>query len=443
MSDQASALSSHASLLFAGARVLDPASGFDGEGFVAVREGLIASIGAERPGGAFDEIHDAHGLWLMPGIVDLAARFREPGESHKATFASETRAAQSAGITAVTIPPDTQPPIASPAVVDRIRGIAGRVGGLDVYLIGALTQDLAGESLAEMSALRQAGCVGVGNAGFGLRDSLVGRRALEYAQGLGLTVHVFAQNPALANRGCAHEGPVATRLGLPAIPVAAEVSAIRFWISLVEDTGAAVHFGRLSTARGAEMVDAAQKRGLRVSADVAAHQLFLTAEDVEGFNAMAHVLPPLRSRADREGLRAAVARGVIAAICSDHQPHEADAKINPFPLTEPGISGLETLLPLSLQLVHERTLEPLAMAARLSAGPARVLGVQAGRLAVGEPANLVLFNAHLRQILSRENFSSAGRNTPFIGRDLPGRVTLTLHRGRVVHRASPGSGPAG
>jgi dihydroorotase len=423
------------SRLLAGGRVLDPASGFDGDGFVAVRGGLIESVGASKPGGSFDEVLDVRGQWVMPGVVDLAARFREPGGSHKATFASETRAAQSAGITAVTIPPDTQPPIATPAMVDRIRGIAGRVGGLDVYMLGALTQNLAGESLAEMSALKQAGCVGVSNAAAGLRDSLVGRRALDYAQGLGLTVHVFAQNPALANRGCAHEGPVATRLGLAPIPVAAEVSAIRFWISLVEDTGAAVHFGRLSTARGVEMVGSAQRQGLPVSADVAAHQLFLTADDVTGFNAMCHVLPPLRSAEDREALRAGVRQGVVGAVCSDHQPHEADAKINPFPLTEPGISGLETLLPLMLQLVADGVLTPLQLAERLTLGPARVLGVAAGTLAPGARANLVVVDPAQAFELRRETWLSAGRNTPFLGRRMPGRARLTLHAGDVVYRS--------
>lgn len=423
------------SLLFEGARILDPAGDFDGEGFVAVRDGRIESVGATRPAGRFEQTIDARGRWLMPGVVDLAARFRDPGATHKATFASETRAAQSAGITAVTIPPDTQPPIATPAMVDRMRGIADRVGGLDAHLLGALTQDLAGESLAEMSALRQAGCVGVSNAAFGLRDSLVGRRALDYAQGLGLTVHVFAQNPALANRGCAHEGPVATRLGLAPIPVAAEVSAIRFWISLVEDTGAAVHFGRLSTARGVEMVGAAQRSGLPVSADVAAHQLFLTAEDVAGFDAMCHVLPPLRSADDRAALRAGVRSGVIGAVCSDHQPHEADAKINPFPLTEPGISGLETLLPLGLQLVQDGVLEPLQLAQRLCLGPARVLGVPSGTLARGARANLVVVDPDRPFELRADALLSAGRNTPFLGRRLPGRAVLTVHAGTVVYRA--------
>lgn len=425
------------SLLIANARVLDPASEFDAPGFIAVRDGHFESVGTQRPSGNFDETLDAKGLWLMPGLVDLAARFREPGETHKATFASETRAAQAGGITAVTIPPDTHPPIATPAMVDRIRGIAAKVGGLDVYTLGALTANLEGESLAEMSALKLAGCVGVSNAAFGLRDSLVGCRALEYANGLDLTVHVFAQNPALANRGCAHEGPVATRLGLAPIPVAAEVSAIRFWISLVEDTGASIHFGRLSTARGVAMVETAQKNGLRVSADVAAHQLFLTADDVVGFNAMCHVLPPLRSAEDRDALRDGVRRGVLQAICSDHQPHEADAKINPFPLTEPGISGLETLLPLGLQLVEDGVLSPLQLAARLSLGPARVLGVQAGRLSSGEPANLLLVDPAARRELHPESLLSAGRNTPFLGRLLPGRVRLTLHRGHVVYRADP------
>lgn len=422
------------SVLFANVRLLDPASGFDGIGFLGVRDDRIESMGASAPTGRFDETIDGKGLWLMPGIVDLAARFREPGASHKATFASETRAAQAGGITAVTIPPDTNPPIATPAIVDRIRGIAARQGGLDVHVLGALTANLAGEALAEMSALKQAGCVGVGNAAYPLRDSLVGRRALDYAQGLGLTVHVFAQNPALANQGCAHEGPVATRLGLPPIPVAAEVSAIRFWISLVEDTEAAVHFGRLSTARGAEMVENARVRGLPVTADVAAHQLFLTAEDVEGFNAMCHVQPPLRSREDRDALREAVRRGTIGSICSDHQPHEADAKINPFPLTEPGISGLETLLPLAIELVRENVLSPLEAAARLSRGPAEVLRVDAGRLTPGAPASLVLLDPEGQVAIDPKRFVSNGRNTPFTGRRLHGEVRRTLHAGTTVYR---------
>ncbi|TXH05222.1 MAG: dihydroorotase [Nevskiaceae bacterium] len=421
------------SLLIANARLLDPARDFDSIGHLGIRDGRIAYAGKAAPKEKFAETLDAKGLWLMPGIVDLAARFREPGQTTKATIASETRAAQAAGITAIVLPPDTSPVIDSPAVVDRIHGKAQAAGGLDIHVLGALTKGLAGEALAEMSALKQAGCIGVSNAAFGLRDSLMGRRALEYAQGLGLTVHVFPQNPALANGGCAHEGPVGTRLGLPPIPEAAEVSAIRFWITLVEDTGARVHFGRLSTARGAALVETAQKRGLPVTADVAAHQLFLIDEDVEGFNAMCHVIPPLRSADDRAALREAVRSGVIGAICSDHQPHEADAKINPFPLTEPGISALETLLPLTLRLVHEKLLTPLQAAERLALTPATVAGIAAGTLATGASADLTLIDPATRWTLQPAAMVSAGRNTPFAGQAFTGRAVRTVHRGRTVH----------
>lgn len=423
------------SLLIANARVLDPASGTDAVGHVGIQDGKIISVGKAVPKARFEKTLDAQGLWLMPGLVDLAARFREPGQTAKASIRSETLAAQASGITTVVIPPDTQPVVDTPAVVDRIHAKAAAAGGLDIRVLGALTQGLCGEALAEMSALKQAGCVGVGNAGFGLRDSLVGRRALEYAQGLGLTVHVFAQNPALANKGCAHEGPIATRMGLAPIPVAAEVSAIRFWISLVEDTGARVHFGRLSTAKGAGLVESAQRRGLAVTADVAAHQLFLTDADVEGFNAMCHVIPPLRSREDRDGLREAVKRGIIGAICSDHQPHEADAKINPFPLTEPGISALETLLPLTLQLVHEKVLKPLDAVARLTHGPAQIVGIDSGHLGIGHDAHLILVDPAQRWTLRAAQMLSAGHNTPFDGHRFQGRVRQTFFAGQSVHKS--------
>lgn len=420
-------------LLIANARVLDPASGFDAIGCVGIRDGKIAHVGKSAPKEKYAQTFDAKGLWLTPGLVDLAARFREPGQTAKASIRSETLAAQAAGITTIVIPPDTHPVVDTPAVVDRIHAKAQAAGGLDIRVLGALTKGLGGEALAEMSALKQAGCVGVGNAGFGLRDSLVGRRALEYAQGLGLTVHVFAQNPALANLGCAHEGATATRLGLSPIPVAAEVSAIRFWISLVEDTGARVHFGRLSTAKGAGLVESAQRRGLAVTADVAAHQLFLTDADLEGFNAMCHVIPPLRSAEDRDGLREAVKRGVISAICSDHQPHEADAKINPFPLTEPGISALETLLPLTLRLVEAKLLPPLDAIARLTYGPAQIAGIERGQIRSGHDAHLTLIDPDARWTLRAENLRSAGHNTPFDGQAFKGCVQQTLFAGRAVY----------
>ncbi|HEY0974220.1 MAG TPA: dihydroorotase [Solimonas sp.] len=423
------------SLLIVGARVLDPASGLDGTANLGIRDGRIDHVGKERPAGRYARTLEANGQWLMPGLVDLCARFREPGQTHKANFASETAAAQAGGITAVLIPPDTQPVVDTPAMLMRLQRIARGAGGLDVHLLGALTRGLQGEALAELSALKTAGAIGLSNGLVPLRDALIARRALDYARGLKLTTHVFAQDGVLAAGGCAHEGPVATRLGLSPIPSAAEVAAIRTWITLVEDTGAAVHFCRLSTARGAGLVESAQKRGLPVTADVAAHQLFLTADDVDGFDARCHLIPPLRAAEDRDALRAAVRKGVIGAICSDHQPHEADAKINPFPLTEPGASALETLLPLTLALVRDGVLTPLQAAQRLSLGPARIASVDGGRLAKGAAAHLVLVDADAEWLLHPERLRSAGRNTPFAGRRLQGRVTRCLHAGLEVFAA--------
>lgn len=423
------------SLLIANARLLDPAGGMDTIGFLGVKDGVIAHSGPQPPKEKFAEVLEAKGLWLMPGLVDLCARLREPGAAHKATIRSEARAAQAGGITALCIPPDTRPVIDTPSVVDRIQSRVARAGGLDVHVLGALTQGLAGEALPDMAALANAGVVGVSNALAPLAHLLIARRALEYAQGVGLTVHVLPQDAALAGKGCAHEGAVATRLGLPGIPRAAETVAIAQWLALVEETGARVHFGRLSTARGAEMIAQAQRAGLPVTADVAAHQLFLTEADVEGYRASAHVIPPLRSTRDRDALRTAVKSGVIGAICSDHQPHEADAKINPFPLTEPGVSALETLLPLSLRLVQDGLLTVLQAVERLTLGPARVLGLDAGRLAPGAPAQLTLVHPDARWTLRADTLRSAGRCTPFEGQEFRGRTVRTVHRGRTVFRS--------
>ena len=420
------------SLLIAGARLLDASQDLDEAGFVGIENGVIAHAGRKAPKGKFDRTLEAGGRWLLPGLVDLCARLREPGATHKATIRSEALAAQAGGVTTLVMPPDTRPVIDTPSVVDRIQARVARVGGLDVRVLGALTQGLGGEALPDMAALAAAGVVGVTNAFAPLSNLLIARRALEYAQGVGLTVHVVPLDPALAAGGCAHEGAVATRLGLPPIPAAAETVAIAQWLALVEETGAAVHFGRLSTARGAELVAAARKAGLPVTADVAIHQLFLTEDDVVGYDPACRVIPPLRTAADRDALRKALARGEIGALCSDHQPHEVDAKTNPFPLTEPGISALETLLPLALRLVHEKLLTPLQAAARLTAGPARILGIEAGTLKAGAPAHLVLVDPDARWTLRAADLRSAGQCTPFDGAAFRGRATHTLHAGKTV-----------
>ncbi len=406
------------SVLIRNARRLDPRAGTDTVGDLAIRDGLIVDAAT----GSFEETVDAAGRWLIPGIVDLCARLREPGATQKGTMRSETHAALASGITAVCLPPDTTPVIDSTAMVNRVNRIAKRAEGAYVHMLGALTRGLGGEALAEISALKAAGCVGASNGLAPVVNALVARRALEYAASLGMTVHVVPLDAALANNGCAHEGAVATRLGLAAIPVAAEAVAMRQWISLVEDTGARVHFGRLSSARAIELLASAKRRGLPVTADVAAHQLFMTDADLEGFNAMAHVIPPLRAASDRDALRAAVASGLIDAICSDHQPHELDAKTNPLPQTEPGISALETLLPLALRLVHDGLLSPLALAERLAGSPAQILGLPQGGFAIGARADLCLVDPTEEWRLDGRSMLSVGRNTPFIGEAFRGRA---------------------
>ena len=420
------------SLLICGARIIDPANGFDGEGFVSVRDGRVESCGHMRPGGDFDQTLGAEGQWLIPGLIDLAARLREPGQSGKGTLRSESRAALAGGITTLVLPPDTRPVIDSPAVLDWLRSRVAELGDFELLPLGALTRGLEGRVLAEMAALSAAGCIGVSQAMAPLDDSLLMRRALEYAATLDLSVHIVPMSGALADNGCAHEGAVATRLGLPAIPVAAETTAMAQWLALAETTGARLHFGRLSSARATTMLIQAQSAGLPVTADVAMHALWLSDADLEGFDPHCHVIPPLRAAEDRAALRHAVASGAIGAICSDHQPHEADAKTNPFPLTEAGISGVDTLLSLGLELVHQGMIEPADLVRRLTSGPARILRRASGSLAPGVRADFVLLDPQARWDIGPQTLLSRGRNTPFLGRSLRGRVLGTWFSGRRV-----------
>jgi dihydroorotase len=301
-----------------------------------------------------------------------------------------------------------------------------------VLPIGALTQGLGGEQLANMQALQRAGCVAVANARQPIINTLVQRRALEYAATLGLTVFINAEDPWLAADGCVHEGPISTRLGLSGIPECAEVVAVGRDLMLIEQTGVSAHFSQLSTARAVEMIAQAKARGLNVSADVSAHQLFLTEMDVSDFNSLCHVRPPLRSQRDRDALRQALADGVIDAICSDHQPHDRDAKLAPFPATEAGISALETLLPLCLRLVEEGVLNLSRAIASLTAEPARILALDSGHLGIGAVADLCIIDADAPWTVSEQELISAGKNTPFGGWEMRGRVSHTLLAGEVV-----------
>ncbi|GAB6046653.1 dihydroorotase [Methyloparacoccus murrellii] len=415
-----------------GGRVIDPARDLDAALDVFVADGQILALGATPDGFRADRILDARDRIVCPGFIDLSARLREPGHEHKATIDSESRAAAAGGITTVCMPPDTLPTIDTPAVVQLLRDRAAASGCLRIEPVGALTQGLRGQDLSEMSALRQAGCRAVSNAHAPVATTRVLRRALEYAASHDLLVIVRPEDPELADDGCVHEGPVSTRLGLRGIPYAAETVAVAQVLALIEHTGARVHFAQLSSARAMRSIGRAQEKGFPVTADVAAHQLHLTDTSVEGFDAQCHLRPPLRARADREALREGLRDGVIAAICSDHQPHEADAKLDAFPATEPGLSGLQTLLPLSLKLAESGGLSLSRIVAALTVGPARIMGLPGGRLQPGSPADVCIFDPRARWTPDETTWLSAGRNTPFWGQPLQGRVTQTLLGGRLV-----------
>ena len=416
-----------------GARLIDPASGRDEVTDIYCQEGKVVALGQAPNGFEARETIEAHGLVAAPGLVDLSVALREPGYSRKGSIASETLAATAGGITSLCCPPLTKPVLDTPAVAELILDRAREAGHTKVFPIGALSKGLAGEQLAELVALRDAGCVAFGN---GLANFTSNRnlgRALEYAATFGLTVVIHSQDSDLSEGGLAHEGPSAAFLGLAGIPETAETVALARNLLLVEQAGVRAHFSQLTTARGAQMIAEAQARGLPVTADVAMYQLILTDEALHGFSSLYHVQPPLRSAADREGLREAVKAGVISAISSHHQPHEADAKLAPFGETEAGISSAEILLPLAMTLVEDGLLDLPTLLARLSSGPAAALQLPAGQLAVGQAADLVLFDPNSSTLVG-ERWHSRGRNCPFTGHCLPGAVRYTLVDGRVSYR---------
>ncbi|MCP3670298.1 MAG: dihydroorotase [Gammaproteobacteria bacterium] len=416
-------------------RLIDPANGVDERKDLFVEDGKVCAIGKPPEGFKPDLTIDAEGQVVCPGLVDLSARVREPGQEHKATIESETRAAAKGGITTICCPPDTNPIIDTPAVASMIYNKSMDIGYARILPIGALTQGLEGSQLSEMVALTRAECPVLSNAYEPLANTLVERRALEYAATFGITVFIRPEDRHLRNNGCVHEGLICSRLGLPGIPEAAESVAVARDLALADHTRCTIHFHALSTARALRMIEGAQKRGVPITANVAAHQLHLTEECIEEFNSNCHVIPPLRTREDLKQLREGIARGTIKAICSDHQPHDSDAKQAPFPSTAPGISSLETLLGLTLELVDEGIIEMADAIARLTSGPAEVLGLPLGQLGVEADADICIFDPKKSWQLTTETMLSAGKNTPFLDREFTGQVTHTLFQGRVVYKA--------
>ncbi len=414
-------------------RVIDPAGGIDRVTDLFIADGRIVALDNAPEGFTADRVLEVPGQVVCPGLIDLSASLREPGFEHKASIASEAAAAAASGITTLCCPPDTDPVIDTPAVVDLISHRAEAVGLVRVRPLGALTQGLGGERLSEMAALKAAGCVGVTNLLWPIRDTQLLRHAMAYAATFDLTVFLHPDEPWLRGAGCIHEGQVSARLGMTGIPEVSETVAVARDLALIAHTGVRAHFCRLSTAAGVGLVAAARADGLPVTADVCAHQLHLTEIDVSDFDSAFHVLPPLRTQRDRDALRAAVADGTLDAVCSDHQPHEAEAKLAPLPETEPGISGLETLLPPTLRLVDDGLVGLPDALARLTSGPAAVLGSEAGTLQPGRAADVCIFDPDRPWHLDPARLRSRGRNTPFAGWGFAPRVTHTLLGGELVH----------
>lgn len=415
-----------------GGRLIDPANGIDAVTDLYLAEGVVAAVGKPPKGFKAETVIDATNKIVCPGLIDLAVHLREPGQEHKGTIASETAAAVANGITSVVCPPDTDPIVDTEAVVELILHQAKQSARAMVLPLGALTLGLAGEQLSEMYALKGAGVIGLSNARRPLTNSLVLRRALEYAATHDMTVFIHANDPTLSGHGCAHEGPLATRLGLPGIPEAAETVAVARDLELIEQTGVRAHFCRLSTSRALNMIARARHDGLSVTCDIAVHHLYLTEVDIRDFDSACHLIPPLRSERDRDGLRDGLNRGTLDAICSDHQPHEPDAKQAPFAETAPGLSGLDTLLPLVVRLANEGVLSLSEALAKVTVAPADILGLKSGRLNTGAPADVCILDPGSSWFVSAESMYSRGLNTPFKGWEMPARATQTLVGGRLV-----------
>lgn len=419
-------------MVIRGGHLIDPYNQIDSLQDLYLAEGRVVAIGRAPEGFSTEQEINAQGKIICPGLIDLRARLREPGQERKGTIATETLAAAKGGITTLCCPPDTISVIDTPAIADLIAHRAAQHQRTRILPLGALTQGLEGLQLTEMAILREAGCVGVSNALVPIANSQVMRRAMEYAATLGITVFLHPRDPWLGIDGCCHEGIVSARLGLTGIPETAETIALARDLLLVEQTGVRAHFCHLSSGRAVRMVREARDEGLPITADVTAYHLHLTEHDIGDFNSQCHVIPPLRSLRDRDTLHEGLRNGTFSAICSDHQPHELDAKLGAFPITEPGISGLETLLPLSLRLAQDDVLTLPEVIAYLTYQPAQVLDIEGGHLAPGQQADICIFDPDCHWVLKPEEMISHGKNTPFSGWEFQGRVTHTLLEGRVV-----------
>jgi dihydroorotase len=428
-------------ILIQNGRLIDPATGRDEIGDVAIAAGRIVSLGRVSADFHANRSIDASGLVVAPGLVELAARLREPGHEHEGTLESEMAAAVAGGVTSLVCLPDTDPPLDEPGLVEMLKFRARILNQAHLYPLGALTRGLGGEVLTEMAELTEAGCVGFSQAEVPVKDTLVLHRALQYAATFGYTTWLRPQDAYLGN-GVAAKGALATRLGLSGVPAIAETIALNTIFELVRDTGARVHLCRLSSAAGIELVRRAKAERLPITCDVSVNHLHLTDVDIGYFNSAMRLTPPLRQQRDRDAIRAGLVDGTIDALVSDHTPVDEDAKNLPFAEAEPGATGLELLLSLALLWGEEAGLPLSRTLATITSAPVNVLGEalgslasSAGKLVEGGVADLCLFDPAERWTVRAEALKSQGKHTPFAAHELPGRVKCTLVAGHVAHEA--------
>jgi dihydroorotase len=417
-------------------RVIDPANGIDAQQDLYIAAGKIVALGKAPDGFTASKTIDASGMAVAPGLVDLSARLREPGYEYKATLESEMQAAMQGGVTSLVCPPDTDPVLDEPGLVEMLKHRAKSLNQAHVYPLGALTVGLKGTALTEMAELTEAGCIGFSQADESILDTTVLMRAMQYAKTFGYTVWLRPQDPHLGRGGIAHSGAMASRLGLPGVPVMAETIALHTIFELMRATGARVHLCRMSSAAGLDLVRAAKKEGLPVTCDVGAHHVHLTDMDIGFFDSNARVTPPFRAQRDRDAIRQGLLDGTIDVICSDHTPVDDDEKLLPFGEASPGATGLELLLPLALKWADDcldKSQQAIAKAiAKITSDAARVAGLVAGRLTVGSVADVCVFDPAARWKVEAKSLASQGKHTPFLGYELTGQVKATIVGGHVA-----------
>ncbi len=414
-------------------RLVDPKNSIDAQLDVFIAEKHVAAIGKAPPGFVAEQVIDAAGLIVMPGLVDVAARLREPGYEYRATLESEMDAAMAGGVTSLACPPDTDPPLDEPGLVEMLKHRARSLNQARVFPVGALTYGLKGEELTEMIELTEAGCKAFSQADALLNDTRVLMRAMQYAATFGYRVWLRPQDAFLAKDGVAHDGEVATRFGLPAIPVVAETIALSTMLQLARETGVKLHVCRISSAEGVEMVRIAKSQGLAVTCDVSMNHVHLTEMDIGFFDSNCHLMPPLRSLRDKAALRQGLLDGTIDAICSNHSPVDEDAKLLPFAEAEAGATGMELLLPLVLKWAGEEKIPLLDALARVTINPAQLLGVKMGHLSVGAHADVCVFDPAAAWKVEPSALKSQGKNTPFNGYTMQGRVRHSIVEGHLAY----------